>query len=166
MAHYTVTGITSFIGREGHGFNATLKNGGRAVAFVTDAANGGALTFDWLAKHPIDRDNDEAALDAHCKIQAEWTPRDPISGEKGSYPMDRDLFVTQLVETEENRRRFKRLLKGRVLFVVDGVCRRTKAIKVIDAALLAACQTKWPTAQILNGMDFDAAFALYMEHSA
>lgn len=44
---YTVKGVKSFIGNEGHGFNATLYRDGKAVAFVYDDASGGPVAFEW-----------------------------------------------------------------------------------------------------------------------
>lgn len=44
---FTLTGIKRFLGREGHGLNATIKMDGKAVATVLDSGNGGETTVDW-----------------------------------------------------------------------------------------------------------------------
>ena len=42
---YTVKGVKSFRGMEGYGFNATLYNGSKRIAFVIDEGRGGGLLF-------------------------------------------------------------------------------------------------------------------------
>jgi hypothetical protein len=48
MTKYSVNGIKSFIGMEGHGFNANLLADGKKVCFVIDGAQGGEYDFQWL----------------------------------------------------------------------------------------------------------------------
>lgn len=45
----TIKGVTTFIGREGHGFNATLYMNGVKVAFVFDDASGGCIDYQWAS---------------------------------------------------------------------------------------------------------------------
>ena len=44
---YSVKNIKTFIGNEGHGFNATLYCKGKKVAFLIDHAQGGEIDIDW-----------------------------------------------------------------------------------------------------------------------
>src|SRR5262245_60790680 len=44
---YTITKIKTFIGREGHGLNATITKDGKAICFVRDDASGGPVDFDY-----------------------------------------------------------------------------------------------------------------------
>lgn len=169
---YSVSGIKSFIGREGHGFNAYLHHDGRKIAFVTDHANGGCLSFDWLEPIAV-AGADADALDAYCKTLPPVSTgghgfhRGGVPIEDEPMDMDRDLFVTQLVEAEENakaiRAALKRLLKKRVLFTLDGGVKQTKPLPVINEATLAACAARWPDSIILNRLPFDEAVKLYTE---
>ena len=45
---YTIKGLKSFIGNEGHGYNVSLYRDGKKVAFVIDDASGGMVDFQWL----------------------------------------------------------------------------------------------------------------------
>ena len=168
---YSVSGIKSFIGREGHGFNAYLHHDGRKIAFVTDHANGGCLSFDWLAK---DRDvamADAKALEAHCKTlpQIDCGPL-IVNGCDVMLDADRDTFVTDLVSAVEVRRAMtaslKRLLSKRVMFVLDGTMKQTTVLRAITPEIRARVTATNPTATILNTMAFDDALALYVKHCA
>lgn len=44
---YTLTGMKTFRGQEGNGFNATLLKDGRKVCLVYDDASGGPMSFEW-----------------------------------------------------------------------------------------------------------------------
>jgi len=44
---YVVKNVKTFIGMEGHGFNASLYRNGKKVAFVIDSAQGGCFDFQW-----------------------------------------------------------------------------------------------------------------------
>jgi hypothetical protein len=84
--------------------------------------------------------------------------------------MDRDMFVTQLVEQVEvanaMKASLKRLLKKRVMFVLDGTMKQTKAQPAITPEFIERAKKALPTATILNTMAFDDALALYVEHCA
>lgn len=65
---YTVKGVKSFIGNEGHGFNATLYRDGKAVAFVYDDASGGPVAFEWK-----DRDGGLVEVETRTHDGRPWT---------------------------------------------------------------------------------------------
>lgn len=107
---YSVKGIKTFEGREGYGFNATLLRDGVPVAFCIDAGNGGMVNIEWNDG----RNGKEAVLlEAYCATlppsPSGFTGVDPI-------PMCDEMFIAQLVDDEENRRRLVRLSKSKILF--------------------------------------------------
>lgn len=57
---YTIKGLKTFIGNEGHGYNVTLCRDGKKVAFVIDDASGGEVDFQWLDYEPGKRVSIEA----------------------------------------------------------------------------------------------------------
>jgi hypothetical protein len=163
---YSVTGIKSFRGREGYGFNATLHRDGRKVAFVIDEANGGCFRYEWLGKDVATRQADEQALADYC---ATLPPID-ISDAKVNcvgvtMPQDADMFLATIVEDAENAQRIlprvRVLLKKHVLFVFDGKMRQSTAAPT--PSLIAQFAAKYPTARILNGMHETEAVALYRQ---
>lgn len=84
-APYTLTKIKSFLGREGHGLNATICFNGKPVAFVCDDANGGPLDIDFgnplqnAASHMANKDT-HAAAEAACMAWAlDWLTNDPAA---------------------------------------------------------------------------------------
>lgn len=157
---YSVTGIKSFRGREGYGFNATLHRDGRKVAFVIDEANGGCFRYEWLGKDAATRQADEQALADYCAT----LPQTDL-GNGHSVATDADLFLATIVEDAENAQRLLRrvriLLKKHVLFVFDGKMRQSTAAPT--PSLIAQFAAKYPTARILNGMPQDEAVALYRQ---
>ena len=44
---YKVKNVKTFMGTEGHGFNASLYRDGKKVAFIIDSAQGGCYDFQW-----------------------------------------------------------------------------------------------------------------------
>lgn len=51
MNKYTIKGLKTFIGREGHGYNVNLHRDGIRVAFIIDHATGGEVDFQWLDRN-------------------------------------------------------------------------------------------------------------------
>ena len=44
---WSVGNVVTFMGTEGHGFNADLLLNGKKVAFVIDSGNGGCYSYQW-----------------------------------------------------------------------------------------------------------------------
>lgn len=101
MASYTVKNVKTFIGNEGHGFNATLHRGKKKVAFVCDDASGGEVHFDWMlgsgeTVSEIFSDEEEKLFSEHCQslppLELNWG-----GGETESVSQTPDVVVTKLV---------------------------------------------------------------------
>ena len=168
MSAYNVRSVKSFEGRNGPGFSATLYNGGRKVALVRDEARGGAYWFDWLATHPDDRANDEAALDAHVATLPKWFPADPLPGQDPTegYAMDRDTYLAQLVEDVENAARLRRVLKAKVIVrKADGSLVTFKGWKP-DAVTLKRVALAIPDGTVLNSLPVAEAVAILLAQPA
>lgn len=164
---YAVQGVKSFIGREGHGFNATLTHNGRKVAFVQDMADGGMYRYDWLAKDRAQANTDAQAFGAFIKT----LPQVDLSGHFASptganmlVDADGDTFLAQLVERYENAARFRRLLKTRLVLLTENGNIRTSKTKPVPEVFPLAAQ-KWPGWRLLNTLPVDEAVELMLAHA-
>lgn len=101
---FSVNGVKSFIGTEGHGFNANLLADGKKVAFVIDSANGGC--YDWHWVNPKD-----TVIPAELKKQAIEYAGDGFEVE--------DSFISMLVQDVQMMNDLKRRSKTSVLFVTN-----------------------------------------------
>lgn len=110
---YRVTGVKTFRGREGYGYNATLWRGEKKVAFVMDEGCGGEPRYEWT-----DGFYDTPEQKLLAAYAASLPPLEHSS--LGTIPMDSDLFVEGLVFDADNERRLKRLCKTKTLFRVKG----------------------------------------------
>lgn len=177
MSQYTASEIKTFKGRAGEGFSATLKCAGKAVCEVLNEASGGQFRFKWLD-----------ALDAphvtyqtrNCKgelVESRGSPDEAAYSayvlERGSYEEhgqsyfhNTDTITEEIVyavlDAHRQKASIKRLLKDRVLFVVNGEAFETKKCsKGTDPlTLVDAVKEKHPTAQIMNLLPLDEAVSI------
>ena len=158
---YSVSGVKSFRGREGYGFNANLHRDGRKVAFVIDEADGGMLRFEWHGKDAATRAADEQALADYCATLA------PVDVDGHLLTMDPDSFLAVLVEDFENAKRVERsmriALKKHVLFVVDGTLMQSKAPP--SQELIDRLTANNPGAVVLNVLPPAEALARFRQHA-
>ncbi len=105
IAAYSVIKVKSFMGREGHGFNATLCRGGKAVAFVWDDASGGPTSFDW-----IDRAEEKALLDLCSTMPS-------ITHFGVSLDISPCMFAEQLVNNFLLLKEIAKLTKGKIAYI-------------------------------------------------
>lgn len=121
VAGYSLKGVKTFQGMDGHGLNAVLMRDGKAVAFILDEGCGGEMRFRW---------NDQMHGDS--KERDLWDAF--IAGEKAKVPADKKLleghdtlerdvydgstWVNIEVDRLENDKRFRRLCKTKTLFQV------------------------------------------------
>lgn len=160
---YTVTGVKSFRGREGYGFNATLHRDGRKVAHVIDDGNGGCYRYEWLGKDLATQRADATALSDYA---ATLPPIEPGTGPVPALCVD--MLVGELVDEAETmaniRKLLRRELKQRVLFVLDGTVKQTRTLIAITPAILTGAAKQWPTATLLNTLPFEEAVALFRQY--
>lgn len=126
---YTIKGLKTFRGTDGHGFNAHLYRDGVKVAFVINAGTGGDTTFEWVDfKEPridvqmtdyngqpytMQCTPEEAKLHEFvkgktCYYMPEWNNENE--------PLTPEFLIMELVDKMENERRFKKMCKTKVLF--------------------------------------------------
>lgn len=103
---YTVSKIRTFIGNEGHGFNATLHRDGKVVAEMINDASGGSIDFRWLDRSKGSSKEEEIYRD-YIK---EFRPDDKIGSGDDQY-LYLDLFAEELVDAELSARTWKRICK-------------------------------------------------------
>lgn len=127
--NYGITGLKTFRGMEGRGYNATLCRDGAKVALLIDGGNGGMLDVEW-ADHAKPRvgakikrhDGSEAIL--KCTPE-EALLRNFLWGKTYTFDghvMDQDIesFCGELIDAFTNERRFRRMCIKKVLFRLKG----------------------------------------------
>lgn len=166
---YTVKGIKTFIGMEGHGYNASLYRDGKLVAFVIDDASGGPLQVEWKdAKDglvevqtkaydgkpwTVKMTREEKRLHDHATSLppsvCEWT--DPATGKAAELDMTSDLFIEGLVNDALLLKDVAKMTKGKVTFVRDGKLYTVKCEPT--PANVEKVKAKNPGVIVLNGME-------------
>lgn len=165
---YSVKGVKSFIGNEGHGFNATLYRDGKAVAFVYDDASGGPVAFEWKY-----RDGGLVEVETRTHDGRPWTvkmtheerayhafvsamPKQSFEGMELDVTMD--LHVSDLVNDALLLKDVARMTKGKVAFIkADGKLYTAKCEPTEKN--IAAIKAKHVGCVVLNGMGDLAALA-------
>ena len=130
MTTYTIKGLKSFRGNEGHGFNATLYRDGKKVCFVMDSAQGGEMDFEWCdRKAPFVEITGQNYKDEpytykgtpeekilHDHVEGMFYPEE-FHGQK--LAMGTDGFVSKLVEDLESARWEKRQCQKKTLLPIE-----------------------------------------------
>jgi len=118
----SVKGIKSFVGNEGHGYNATLYADGKKVAFVIDDASGGQTQFQYEGKTREERAaNEKIVTDFIKALPPQAIGADAPQWEKDLYPsglreINLDIYIAGLVDNFEVAKRLKSLKKAYVLY--------------------------------------------------
>lgn len=114
---FDIKKFKSFIGNEGHGFNAELWMDGQKAAFVIDDASGGEYQWEWYTKAQEDKYN--SYVKALPKEQIE---PDAEAWEKKMYPDGREIsnecFMALIVDAHETLKRIKSKAAKATLFTV------------------------------------------------
>ena len=110
---YTVKGVKSFMGREGHGYECSVYKDGKRLGTVTDVANGGGML-----QMNLKTREDEAELEAYCKA----LPKLSYMHEDKEHFYDNDpcIFIGGLVDKFEQMKTYKRWCKKQTVFRIDG----------------------------------------------
>lgn len=134
MKNYSISGVKTFVGREGHGYNAHLLCNGVKVAFLIDDANGGPLNIQWLdyaAPHVQGAARDykgepfarfmtpqEAAFNALVfalpEVPCEYS-------ESGKTFQSVDVILEEMVNDALTMKRLASILKKKTIFTKKGV---------------------------------------------
>lgn len=150
---YSVKGITTFVGMEGHGYNATLYRDGKAVAFAIDDASGGPLSVEWKVS------SEEQLMAEHvAKMplrECDWA--DPSTGRPALLAVASDLFIEELVNDALLLRDVAKMTRGKVAFIKDGKLYTSK-VEPTEAGV-ARVRAANPGCVVLNGMSSLAVLA-------
>jgi hypothetical protein len=152
MPNYTVKNVKNFLGREGHGFNATLYRDGVKVAFVRDMADGGPIRYEW------EGGTEEVVFGLHAKAQP------PVTfGAGHTLPMSADIFMSRLVDDSQFKKKLAAGLKKRTYFIHDNQCFSNK--NAFTPAVSTALSQRYPGVVFLNSLPIDEAYQLYAQHA-
>jgi len=132
MSKWSVRKVKTFLGNEGHGFNAELCRDGRPVAYVIDSAQGGEYEYQWY-DHGAPRVDIRGINYENQVHMYKGTPEERLfveaanvqtyvseCGERETQSKDADIVMGELVDAWESNRKFKRLSKTRTLFRLKG----------------------------------------------
>ncbi|MDR5791745.1 hypothetical protein P9281_34930 [Caballeronia sp. LP003] len=167
---YSMAKVKAFDGMQGRGYSAFLMRDGHAVAEVRDEGRGGAVFFRWLDRENraivrnVDHNDqpreyggtaEEAAFIAHCLS----LPSINLYGtEMRQGP---DIVADRLVTEFEVEKRLKRILKTKIVFIVDGnpLSAPVKA-GFTHEQTIAAIKQHYPSATFLNTLSIAEAVQL------
>lgn len=174
---YHVAGVKSFIGMEGHGYNATLYFEGKKVAFVIDDAGGGPLDVQWEGPRDQTRTIDggngkvwhvkataaELALEEAIKGLPDVVCSfdDPNTGRPATLAMTAELFIDDLVNAAQALKDVRKAIKAGIMFAAEGKVYSTKCDPQSEK-VRAQIRRKHPDARMLNDMDEREALDLYL----
>ena len=137
---YEVKNVKTFIGTEGHGFNANLYCDGKKVAFVIDSAHGGCYDYEWVS------DAARVKAEAHVKT----LPGVEMYGTK--LEMDMDIFMSELIDAYEEKKQITRMKKTYVVFKTPD-CGPGEIYKIAHKGDVEGCtkraMAKYPNAVFL-----------------
>ena len=178
MTSYSVKNVKTFIGNEGHGFNATLHRGKKKVAFVYDDASGGDVHFDWVPKYSkipsssfnfskaeesvvseIFSDEEEKLFSEHCK-SLPLLELNLGGGETECVSQSPDVAVTKLVNHFLAVKDAKKFLKKVTVFCnfsTDIIGYKIDPCQLTDG-LRREILAQYPSAEgavILNDLPFE-----------
>ena len=146
---YTVKAIKTFIGMEGHGFNADLYLNNNKIAFVYDDASGGEINFQFNTPEQ-ETDFQKFAVEK-------------LGSEYGDYASAETLINNMVYELLQ-RRDLKALLnKKTVCHDSNGLFTFKTKFKGNEARMIEHVLTHEKSATLLNNIPFDDAFKLYLE---
>lgn len=112
---FEIKKFKSFIGNEGHGFNADLYMDGQKACFVLDDASGGGMQYQW-----VNRDFEKKFREYIKALPVEPLKPDAEDWEKKAWPNGRevsdDCFMGALVDRHETFARLSRKAKKSIVF--------------------------------------------------
>lgn len=170
---YTLKSVKTFIGREGHGFNAVLCRDGKPVADVLDDASGGPVDFHWrdfaaprveitvlMEKWPGAAALSPVSMrvtpeEAQLYTLTETLPPTVYPDDNLTIRMDPEGFVNELVNDHLEATRFRRLLKKSLAAVVPEGIITFKAEPTPENVIRLKKQR--PDVEVLSGLSLEDA---------
>ncbi len=142
MAEFSLDIKKTFMGREGHGFNAILNWKGKKVAEVHDMADGGMYNFYWSSPRSEAETRFTELVNALPKTESQYF--------KDGFNYDNDSAVAFLAEVDELLKRIKRARTPKVI-VSNGKETFEYRYK-LDGTLRQHIMAKYPDALIWNDL--------------
>lgn len=124
---YEVRGIKTFVGMEGHGYNATLYRDGKAVCFIIDDASGGPVTFEWK-DHAAPKVEADSFNYKDEPVKAKVTPEEalflavvnalpPCTMFDKPMRVNMEMYAEELVNDAQLVKEVQRMMKGKIAFI-------------------------------------------------
>ena len=127
---WSVRKVKTFLGSEGHGFNAELLRNGQPVAFVIDGAQGGNYAWEWYGKyhaveiHSLSYQDEPFTYEGHPeeKLFVEYAHSQTYECKYLGRTTHKsaDMYMAELVDAHQINKRFRTLSKKRTLFRLKG----------------------------------------------
>lgn len=116
---YTVKNVQTFNTPDGGGYNCTLYRKGKRVATCHQAGHGGSVNVYFEGEGREARLKEQKLFLDHLATlpEQELGPEFP---EGGTFSVDADMFIAEIVDREVERRWFRRNCKNKVLFRIKG----------------------------------------------
>lgn len=105
---YGIKNLKTFRGMEGTGFNVDLHRGGKKVAFVFDAGNGGETSFEWVSEE------EEKAFNDYCAAQ----PSEVVEG--NTLPPSPSLIICRIIDEREVEAQYRKMCRRATAFRLKG----------------------------------------------
>lgn len=172
---YSVSGLKTFTGMEGQGFNANLLRQGRKVATVRDDASGGPLWVEWEDRlttatveywhrdydTKVDEIRERKGTIEEAKLSQIAISLPDIVHSDYTLKQDIDLLIEDIVNVALEEKTLKGRLSKAILFVHPGNP-EIRSFKITPQAprekLLAHVKAKHPQATILNEQPIKAVY--------
>ena len=122
MKNAQLKNVKTFLGMEGHGFNASFYLDGKKLALIIDSAQGGCLDYHFEGKTFEQRETNEKLFNAYIdSLPPEAMPTDCEEWEKSLYTngfrkLDADTVICKMIDDIESDKWLARQKKTKVLF--------------------------------------------------
>jgi hypothetical protein len=111
---FSVSGLKTFQGNEGLGYNATIRYKGKKVAFVIDDASGGGPEIQWEATGPHFLRREPTPLEKEIEEFAAGLPPKVLEGSTLTY--DVEIFFEDLVNEHLEEQELKKKCRRKILY--------------------------------------------------
>ena len=135
---FTLRGVKTFRGMEGHGFNLTLLKDGKPLAFVMDEGCGGCCRYEWASPEA------ETVLKALVEVKRAEIPADQESyGMNDRKLFSMDILIEDMLNAYLDERNLFRSLKKKTIFETGG--KTLQISKPFGPEVKAYLTKKYPT---------------------
>ena len=171
MVSFEIKGFKKWVGREGYGAQGTVYQNGFKIAFVTDEGNGGNIDVVWQHLN-----SKTVVTKFLAKLPSyTWGEYYPLASDidDENRIWDFETFGDVMLQFGEYQQNFKKAM-NKVCYIPDpdlyGIMKTKITKKELDdlkklSCIKVAVKNRYPKSTILNLLDVDKAFALWMKYS-